>query len=583
MEKAPRAMLLVLILAAAAALSAAGQPAASQAAAPLPGQQASREFIPLASAVYAEMDALYLITGNGTPSNARPWTKSEAGLILGRIDRATLEASALSLYDSLAGAIRPGLKFSLGKDFQFGVGFDLAFEAYLHQNTAEYDIEEDWVYGAEQRRPLARLRLDFSVGDFFYTYCDLQYGRNRFNYLDHYQTAAILYPLGVGAIVGAANTSAYMVASDSVIYSPTFMTNYLEHSYDVDFITPKRAMATVGGALWDFTLSRDKVSWGNGHTGDFIVGSQGDYQEFARFNVYTDRFKYQWLNIFLDTTAGGESLDTKFRILMAHRLEFRILASLTFAVSEDIMYQNNVFDLRYLNPAFIYHNLNDRSMFNAIAHAELDWNFVKGFNLYGQFVMDQARAPNEDASQSDAMGYMGGLEYAGVAGSGVLESSLEFVLTSPLLYRRDIVDFLMFRKYFTHGYPSGPGYILAVDYIGYQYGGDAMVLQWDTKWRLPDSGSLGLRLFGMRHGEVYYGNQVGTGYTGTTPSGDRVDETFVASLTGEYELRKMVRWPQASLWAELDWILKRTYTKSTDSYSSLSADLQFTTGISLSL
>ena len=69
----------------------------------------------------------------------------------------------------------------------------------------------------------------------------------------------------------------------------------------------------------------------------------------------------------------------------------------------------------------------------------------------------------------------------------------------------------------------------------------------------------------------------------STPSGDRVDETFVASLMGEYELRKLVRWPQASLWAELDWILKRAYTKSTDSYSSLSADLQFTTGISLSL
>ena len=579
-------MLLILILAAAAALSAAGQPAAGQAAPPLPGQQASREFIPLASAVYAEMDALYLITGNGTPSNARPWTKSEAGLILGRIDRAALEASALSLYDSLAGAIRPGLKFSLGKDFQFGVGFDLAFETYLHENSTDYDIEEDWIYGAEQRKPMGRLRLDFSVGDFFYTYCDLQYGRNRFNYLDNRQLVTTVYTGGIGTLVGSSTTDtsgALIVASGSAIYSPAFMTNYLEHSYDVDFITPKRAMAAVGGSLWDFTLSRDKVSWGNGHTGDFIVGSQGDYQDFARLNLYTDRFKYQFLNVFLDTNPSpGEDADTKFKVFMAHRLEFRILKSLTFAVSEDIMYQNNVFNLEYLNPAFIYHNLNRRSMFNAIAHVELDWNFIKGFNLYGQFVMDQARAPNEDASQSDAMGYMGGIEYAGMAGPGVLESSLELVLTSPLLYRRDAVDFLIFRKYFTHGNP-GVGYILAVDYLGYQYGGDAMVLQWDTKWRLPDSGSLGLRLFGMRHGEVYYGNQVGTGYTGTTPSGDRVDETFVASLMGEYELRKLVRWPQASLWAELDWILKRAYTKSTDSYSSLSADLQFTTGISLSL
>ena len=173
MRKAPRTVLLILILAAASALTAAGQPAASPTATPLPGRQASQEFIPLASAVYAEMDVLYLITGNGTPSNARPWTKSEASLILGRIDRASLAGSAIALYDSLAASIAPGLKFSLGKDFQFNVGFDLAFETYLHQNSAAYDIEEDWIYGAEQRRPLARLRLDFSVGDFFYTYCDL--------------------------------------------------------------------------------------------------------------------------------------------------------------------------------------------------------------------------------------------------------------------------------------------------------------------------------------------------------------------------------------------------------------------------
>ena len=581
MRKVPRALLLILILVAAWTTSVAGQTATA-----LLSQPASQEFIPLSSPVYAEMDALYLITGNGTPSNARPWTKTEASLILGRIDRAFLAGPAISLYDSLAAAIKPGLKFSLGEDFQFGVGFDIAFETYLHQNSASYDIEENWIYGAEQRKPLARLRLDFSVGNFFYTYCDLQYGRNRFNYLDNIRVASSVYTGGIGTLVDSSATDAsgaLIVVSDSAIYSPTFMTNYLEHSYDVDFITPKRAIAAVGGAKWDFALARDKLSWGNGHTGDFIVGSQGDYQDFARLTVFADRFKYQWLNIFLETNPSpGEAKDTKFKMLMAHRLEFRILKSLTLAVSEDIMYQNDVFDLRYLNPAYIYHELNNRSMFNAIAHAELDWNFAKGLNLYGQFVMDQARAPNEGDSQSDAMGYMGGLEYAGVAGPGILESSLEFVLTSPLLYRRDAVDFLMFRKYFTHGNP-GVGYILAVDYVGYQYGGDAMVLQWDTKWRLPDSGSLSLRLFGMRHGEVYYYNAVGPSYTGTTPSGDKVDETFVASLTGEYELRRLLRWPQTSIWAELDWILKRSYTLSTGNYSPISADLQFTTGISLSL
>ena len=51
----------------------------------LPGQgtrPVSQEMIPLSSSIYMDMDALYLATGNGTPSNARPWSKTEANLIL---------------------------------------------------------------------------------------------------------------------------------------------------------------------------------------------------------------------------------------------------------------------------------------------------------------------------------------------------------------------------------------------------------------------------------------------------------------------------------------------------------------------
>ena len=72
---------------------------------------------------------------------------------------------------------------------------------------------------------------------------------------------------------------------------------------------------------------------------------------------------------------------------MGHRLEFRARGGLTLALSEDVMYRNDVFDPRYLNPAFIYHNLNNRSMFNAIAHLELDWSPAPGWKLYGQYAL----------------------------------------------------------------------------------------------------------------------------------------------------------------------------------------------------
>ncbi|HEY9053749.1 MAG TPA: hypothetical protein VIO60_02910, partial [Rectinemataceae bacterium] len=562
----------------------------------------SQEIMPLSSHVYRDMDALYLLLGLGSPSNARPWTKTEAAMILGRVEelRAArpFSRAEASLYAQLSEALKPGLRFSVSEAFQLGLGADMALEAYWHENTADFDTEEEWAYGFEDRKPFLRLRLEFGAGSMFYTYCDLSYARNRFNYLDNYATVDSLYSDGIGAIVhddadpSLDEAAGAYLSTHSAIYSQAFLTNYLEHSYDVDFQTPKRALVSFGGPIWNMSLSRDRVSWGNGRTGNFIVDGHSDFQDFARLSIFTGGFKYDWLNVFLETNpSSSESEDKEFKVLMAHRIEFRPFKGLTFAVSEDVMYQNEVFDLRYLNPAFIFHNLNNRSMFNAIAHAEVDFSPIRGLNIYGQFVMDQARAPNESASQSDAMGYMGGVEVAIPAGAGIVETSLEFALTTPLLYRRDGIDFMTFRKYFTHGNPAGPGYILSVDYLGYEYGGDAMVLQWDGSFRIPGGAEVGLRLFGMRHGEMYWHkshNSLGDNdgladYQGSTPSGDLVDESLVASLAGEYMLKGFWKGSEARVWVQLDWIARRVFSKSSAEYSVPETDIQLTAGLSVSL
>jgi len=558
---------------------------------------AAQESIALDASLYEDMDSLYLITGMGTPSNARPWTKNEANLILSRLDRAALTGTAAVLYDKLLQTLNEGLTFQFKDGFQFGVGMDLYSEGYYHTNSDDYILEDDWIRGFEQRKPVFRLRFDFGLKDYLFIYSDLQYGQNRFNYLDTYVSIATRYPNGIGSIIHGTNMPISpfpdniggSLVTHSANYSKTFHTNSMpfNESYNVDFQVPKRAVATVGGDSWNLTLARDKVSWGNGHSGNFIIDDHVDYQEFARAVVFSDYFKYDWLNVFFETNPSeSEMIDNFFRILMAHRLEFRILDKLTFALSENVMFQNDFLDLRYLNPAFVYHNLNNRSMFNAIAHVELDYSFAKGFNAYAQYVLDQAQAPNESAAQADATGYLAGLEYAAAAGPGIFTTSLEFAQTSPALYRRDIVDFLMFRKYFTHGAPpGGPGYLLAIDYIGYQYGGDMQVLQWDAAFRIPEVAEFKLALIGMRHGEVDYftPNDVVNATRVPTPSGDEVDETLVVSLSGEYTIPRIVNWVEASLYAQLDWIGKRTLVKATGLYSNETSDLQLTMGLSISL
>ena len=546
-----------------------------------------QEVIPLSSSMYADMDLLYRLTGMGTPSNARPWTVGEAILIHSRIDKAVLSGSALKLHEQIQKNLDKGLRFSFSDGFQFDTSADVNLEMYAHGNGEDFHTDRDWVYGFEDRKPLLKLNFSFAMKDYFYLFTDLQYGRNRFTDRD---TRVSVGASPIGSIIdttgNATNPGEYI--THSWAYSQPFLTNILWPTYDIDFQTPKRAIASVGGDGWNFNLSRDRIKWGNGHSGNFIIDDHVDYQEFARFNVYSNFFKYEWLNVFFETNPSSNELvsqDTEFRILMAHRLEFRILDRITFAISENIMYRNDVFSLRHVNPAFIYHNLNNTSMFNAIAHAELDVAFGKGFNAYAQYVLDQAVAPNEPPVQADAFGWLVGLEYAAPMGTGILSSSLEYATTSPALYRRDGMDFLMFRRYAT----NGAGFLSHVDYIGYQYGGDAQVLQMDVAYRLPTWGRVGLRFLGMRHGQVDYftpNSEVNSiGLVESTPTGSEVAETGVVSLSAEVAMpERMLTFMEIEVWGRLDLVGKRTYVKASDTvephYKDHTGDVQLTVGIS---
>ena len=65
---------------------------------------------------------------------------------------------------------------------------------------------------------------------------------------------------------------------------------------------------------------------------------------------------------------------------MIHTLEFRPIDSLYILISEDLMYRmasDQALDLSFFNPAYIYHNLNNRSIFNAIAYLEVKWAPIK--------------------------------------------------------------------------------------------------------------------------------------------------------------------------------------------------------------
>lgn len=566
----------------------------------------SQEVIPLDSYVYEGIDSLYLLQGLGTATTSRPWTKAQARLIFNRIDGSRLSGAFRASYDVIEKEISSILPVKLDDVFRLGGGASASFEAYAHANTQDFMMEKDWVRGFTDRRPLLKLNLDLSAGNWGYIHSDLQYGRSRYtseSYSpdgtgDGYGTDT---QHGIGVVVPSGKAGFILPTS---LYS---MRQHFQSSMSlttalVDIQTPKRAVFSVGGGNWNVSLAKDRLSWGNGHSGNFIVDDHVDFHDYLRFTAFGDRFAYDSSIIFLDTNfSSSQDPDTDFRIFLLHRLEFRPWDTVTLVVSENVMYKNDVANLSYLNPAYIYHNLNNHDMFNAIAHAELDWAFSPGWNVYGQFVLDQARAPHEDASQKGAWGLLGGVEHACIVGAGILTTSLEAAMTTPVLYRRDEVDFLMFRKYFVLG-QSGEyrSFVLNPDYIGYPYGGDALVLQWDVSWRVPGQGVLGFRLMGMRHGKMNLLESHHTGgnneevpdYPGATPSGtaDEIETRIHAQLSGEWQVMDR---PNVSARVSLDWVgawNKYSFTEDDGSgmvaYRNLPGfthDFQLTAGITVSI
>jgi hypothetical protein len=139
-----------------------------------------------------------------------------------------------------------------------------------------------------------------------------------------------------------------------------------------------------------------------------------------------------------------------------------------------------------------------------------------------------------------------------------------------------------------------------VDYIGYSYGGDAIVLQFDAAYRVAGSFDLSLRLFGMVHGKMnfYLSHNVDGDNSGnanvldSTPMGgwDDAEKTFAATVGGRYSIPRFLSWLELSVWAELDYIatwnkfmLQNNASSPVYQKSGFSPDVQVTLGMGIRL
>ncbi|MDY5932171.1 MAG: hypothetical protein SPJ34_09125, partial [Candidatus Ornithospirochaeta sp.] len=271
--------------------------------------------------------------------------------MLAKIDRSSLSGSAADLYDNLDSVLNQERK-ELCEGFAIKWGFDADLETYTHTNTADDQFigRFNWNYSILNHKPFLNIKLETWPVNSFYGYAELSIQ----NYL-HTKMAGVP-EFGETAF----NTNI-----------PTFQNPPVFNLAMLNFNIPYRAFASAGGDHWSLQVGRDRMSWGPGETGNFVVGDNILYHNMARFTTYFDSFKYTFATSFFPHPSayanstdwgqgGGQTQPLNgINMFMAHRLEFRFFKDrMNFVLTEAVMYQSkeNHLDLQVFNPCMLFHN-----------------------------------------------------------------------------------------------------------------------------------------------------------------------------------------------------------------------------------
>ena len=567
-----------------------------------------QKIYPIDTPVFEALTQLYISNGLALPSTTGPWSTNELVLMLNRIDENSLNSIEKVTYDYLYNTL-------YGEEKVVDFGLDINLEGYYHTNTTDFTMPDDWIYTYEDRKPLFDITLETSLSEHFYGFSSLAITSAQFE--DGNNT--------VGPITSLYGKNTF--TSNIFLLHP--LTDGNPGFNHLDFGMPYRAFGAFGGDGWSVQVGREQLSWGAGKSGNFVLGDQVHYHNVGRMTAYSENFKYTFLSSFFPhpseyySTAPlvyGGHVDygttqrtplTGINMFMAHRLEWRMFQQkLNFALTETIMYQSleNSLDLRILSPAAIFHNYYIRSNANSILALEVDVTPIKHLNIYGQMVIDEFALPGEPtAGVSGALptsfGYMIGAQGNYPVMNGFVYGSFEWAQTDPYLYLRDNGD-----------YGQDPGeyginYVVAVreymrrgvlydeDFLGYEYGGDAIVLNGQVGYKEFGKWHATANLFYMMHGThdmwTLWDQEDGTNGTSeeTTPTTehvtdnnldsdvsdrDSVENTLVIGLQGGYTIV-----PGFDVFTQFDYI--HITNPGNVSTNAAQRDVQLTVGVSYEL
>ena len=470
--------------------------------------------VEVGSNVWNAVKLLYISQGHALPSTTGPWSEDEVKLMLSKLDQDKLSPSEKETYDYVLGSLEHD-------DDIFRFNLDANLEFYAHSNSEDFIGRSTWT---EETKPMLEITTDSWIGENFYGLFTINVANAKLM-------------KGGDKVEKFGSTS---LSSNLIMVPPAGMKT-------LDFGFPHNAYIAAGGDNWNLMWGKYNLGWGPGKTGNFIIGDHLGYHNNIKLTAFNKSFKYTFLldsfphpmNYYNADSSNGKvgyigdtGLSTQdqlkgMRLMLSHRLEWRVFDDrLNIALTEGLMYmdENNMIGLNVLNPSMLWHNLYTRAHSNSILSLELDWTVMKGLNIYGSIVVDENVLPGEpipgkkgdEPAEPSAMGYMLGATYTLPLTKGILEFNAEGVCTDPFLYLRDggIVssngEDYRTQKKGQYGinyvvalrdiYNTGGGVEYTEEYLGYKYGGDAIVGNFSVDYKDYGKWNVGGNLFFMAHG-----------------------------------------------------------------------------------
>jgi hypothetical protein len=329
---------------------------------PVPAVDSNQVVYPVDSPTYEALLQLYVSQGKALPSTTGPYSGDELQRMVTKIKLGSLNEQEKEIHAFIMSTLH-------SDDSEFSFDVQTNIETYIHTDSENFTLPEDWVRSHVDRKPLLDLSLEINPIDFFYGYTALPFTITKYDTSDN-ETGPVTSQYGE------------KLFTTNVIFIEDIFDGESRVPY-FDYGVPYRAYSSLGGEGWNLQIGRERLSWGPAKSSNFVLSDHLTYHNMGRFTAYGDRFKYTLLTSFFPHPQeyyskadsenpvpfgyGGyvnigkmpEHTVNGLSMFLAHRFEWRLFDDkVNLAFTEGIIYmsEDNTLDFRFLSPMMVFHN-----------------------------------------------------------------------------------------------------------------------------------------------------------------------------------------------------------------------------------